>query len=304
VGRALDSVLVQTHADLEVVVVDDASTDGTFEAVASYDDTRIRRFRNALTLGNARNRSRAAQLATGEFIKYVDQDDWIAPECVAEHLRLFDRRPALGLCFSRRELCFEDESSHAAVQWRRRYSEPHRAFASLNEINEGSSLLDDYVNRGFGENWIGEPTSVMVRAACLRATGLFNRFLRQSLDIDLWLRLMAFSEVGFLDSALCTRWVGSTGETQPNVSERRAWLDRLWMLEGLTEIGEIRRRYPMLARMRRGAQESMLVSLASGRYRNRRLAAALSDSARYLAHATQRRFGTGASVYDVLEPSA
>ncbi len=303
VGRAIESVLAQTHEELEIVVVDDASTDGTFEAVAGYDDARIRAVRNQVNLGNARNRSRAAALARGEFIKYVDQDDWIAPECIAEHLRLFDRRPGLGLSFSRRELRFENASAEAAAGWRERYRDPHRAFALLDEINDGLSLLNDYMNRGFGENWVGEPTSVMIRKAALERTGLFNRFLRQAVDIDLWMRLMAFFEVGFLDAALCTRRVGSTAETGPNMLERRAWLDRLWMLEGLIEIPEIRSRYPMLGSMRRAAQKSMLVSLATGRYRNRSLAAALSDGERYLAHATRRRVGVRASVYDKLGPS-
>lgn len=302
VGKAIDSVLAQTHGDLEVVVIDDASTDGTFEAATSYGDVRIRASRNAVNLGNARNRSRAATLATGEYIKYVDQDDWIAPQCIAEHLRLFDGRPALGLTFSRRELCFEDEDT-AAADWHERYGEPQRAFGSLEEINDGLSLLDDWVNRGFGQNWVGEPTSVMVRKAALERTGLFNRFLRQAVDIDLWVRLMAFFEIGFLDAALCTRWIGRTGETGPNMLERRAWLDRLWMLEGLIEIPEFRARYPVLRSMRRAAQKSMLVSLATGRYRNRRLAGALSDGERYLAHATRRRVGISASVYDTLGPS-
>lgn len=297
VGRSIDSILAQTHEDLEVVVVDDCSTDGTFEVVAGYDDPRLHISRNRVNLGNARNRSRAATLAAGQFIKYVDQDDWIARDCIAEHLRLFDQRPALGLTFSRRELCFETEGA-AAAAWRRAYGQVHRAFGSLNEINDGSALLNDYMNRGFGQNWIGEPTAVMIRKACLRRTGIFNRFLRQAIDMDLWLRLMAFFDVGFLDAALCTRWVGTSSETGYNIAERRAWLDRLWTLDGLSEISEIWQRYPSLRNMRAAQRKSLLVSLATGRYRNRRLAGALVDAERYLAHTTRRRFGMRNSVYD------
>jgi glycosyltransferase involved in cell wall biosynthesis len=300
VRRAIDSALAQTYGELEVVVVDDASTDGTFEVAGGYRDPRVRLFRNDVNIGNARNRSRAAKLAEGEFVKYVDQDDWLAPDCVDEHLRLFDQRPALGFTFSRRELCLDDDRSPPALAWRQRYAELQRAFGALKEINDGSALLEEYLTRGFGENWIGEPTSVMIRKAGLHRTGLFNRFVRQAMDMDLWLRQMAFFEVGFVDAVLCTRRVADTSETVANMSERRGWLDRLWMLEGLAEIPEIWQRYPALRRMRRDSQKSMFSSFATGRYRNRRLTSALSEAERYLAHRTRRRFGMRGSVYDVL----
>jgi glycosyltransferase involved in cell wall biosynthesis len=302
IGRAIESVLAQTFEDFELLVLDDASSDGTVEVAAGYDDRRLRVIRNPVNLGNARNRSRAATLGLGEFIKYVDQDDLISPDCLAEHLRLLEQHPTIGFTFSRRELRFEGEAPVAAQAWRERYGEPQAAFGALGELNGGPMLLDAYVARGFGDNWIGEPTSVMIRTASLRRTGLFNRFVRQAVDMDLWLRLMAFYEVGFLDATLCTRWVTGTGETGPNMSARRGWLDRLWMLEGLSEIPEIWRRYPALAGMRRDAEKSMLVSLATGRYRNRSVAHALAEARRYVAHRTRRRLGSPASVYDVLGP--
>ena len=131
VGRAIDSVLAQTHEDLEVVVVDDRLDRRDLRGRRELRRPRIRISPQSaeprVTLAIARLRR---QLAAGEFIKYVDQDDWIARDCIAEHLRLFDHRPALGLTFSRRELCFETRVAAAAAVapsiW-----EPHRAFGSL-----------------------------------------------------------------------------------------------------------------------------------------------------------------------------
>jgi glycosyltransferase involved in cell wall biosynthesis len=289
-------VLSQTYDDFELLVVDDASSDHTCAVVERYPDPRVRLERNPRNLGNARNRSRAIQLARSELIKFVDQDDWLEPSCVEEHVRCMESNPTVGLTFSRRALALEDKPSAEAQEWaawHERLVPPE-----LNEFNRGSDLLDRLVEDGFHENWIGEPTSVMLRRSYLRHSGLFNRQLRLVLDRDLWTRVMAFCDVGYLDRELATRWVSSDSDTISVRATRRHWLDRLWLLQGFRELPALWERRPdELATTLHNELKSALVSTVTGRYRTTRLMDALRDLGHYGVHRVNPR----ASLFDWLD---
>ncbi len=79
VAQTIESVLGQTRDDWELVIVDDASTDGTVEVIRSYDDPRIHLVELTEWVGRARARNAAAGRATGEFLAVVDGDDVCEP---------------------------------------------------------------------------------------------------------------------------------------------------------------------------------------------------------------------------------
>lgn len=76
IGRCLESVLAQSLQDFEILVVDDGSSDKTGEVVKSYDDARVRYVRQK-NMGVARTRNKAVGLARGEFIAFMDNDDFV-----------------------------------------------------------------------------------------------------------------------------------------------------------------------------------------------------------------------------------
>ncbi|HUR12748.1 MAG TPA: glycosyltransferase family A protein [Flavitalea sp.] len=81
IGQAIESVLASTCRDFELIIVDDCSTDKTLAIAQSYakKDHRIQVHSNGKNLGDYPNRNRAATLATGKYLKYVDADDTIYP---------------------------------------------------------------------------------------------------------------------------------------------------------------------------------------------------------------------------------
>lgn len=93
VKRALQSVLGQTYGNLEVLIVDDASTDNTAEVVGVIADPRIRYLRQQKNGGAATSRNIGVQSANGEFVAYLDSDDTWEPEKVARQMAAMLQRP-------------------------------------------------------------------------------------------------------------------------------------------------------------------------------------------------------------------
>ena len=90
-GDAIESAISPTYRRVEILVVDDASGDDSVELAESFDDGRIRVVRNETRLGLATNWNRCIELARGEFIKFLFQDDLLHRDCVRELVGLMQR---------------------------------------------------------------------------------------------------------------------------------------------------------------------------------------------------------------------
>lgn len=90
---AIESVLRQTFADFELLLIDDASTDGSVACVRAYADPRIRLVVNERNGGQARALNQGLQLARGAYIARLDQDDVCLPERLQRQVAWLDRRP-------------------------------------------------------------------------------------------------------------------------------------------------------------------------------------------------------------------
>ena len=100
VRRAIESVLAQTAGDLELLVIDDCSTDGTPEVVAEYcTDPRVRLHRNTDNLGAAGARNRGIDLARGRYVAFQDSDDRWFPEKLALQLAALRDNPGVRACY-------------------------------------------------------------------------------------------------------------------------------------------------------------------------------------------------------------
>jgi glycosyltransferase involved in cell wall biosynthesis len=241
---ALDSALTQSYEPLEVVVVDDASTDGTARAIGAIDDPRLRLGVNPTRLGQNANRNRSVALARGELLKFLDDDDLLDPDCVARLVEPFVADERIGLAFCRRRVVIDGVSGEAGRSWLERHGEPHLGFSHLEAINDGRDLFEQSLSAGLHFNWIGEPCCVMVRRSHLRPSGAFGFHERQTLDWGLWLRVMSRSRVAFVDDELATYRRGADTESARNASSHRFWTDRLWLLEGLAADADIRTCFP------------------------------------------------------------
>jgi glycosyltransferase involved in cell wall biosynthesis len=239
-GDAIESVLGQTRRDFELLIVDNRSSDASLELAsdAGRRDGRVRVVENVETIGAVPNHNRCLELAKGDLVKFLHHDDLLRDDCLERMAAVFEENPSVGLVFSRREILLDDPADPAAQQWKREHEVLHAGFGRLDGVNDGRLLLRRYLPT-FGEpefaNWIGEPSAVMLRRSAVDRVGGFDERVRQSFDIELWVRLLASHDVGFVDDALVAFRHHGDSLTADIAAHRDDWLDRLWILEGLID---------------------------------------------------------------------
>lgn len=95
-GRTIQSILDQTHRDLEVVVADNASTDGSMNVVKNFNEERVKVHVNACNVGFAGNLDRSARMATGERMILLSSDDLMRPDALATYEALYAHLGSAG----------------------------------------------------------------------------------------------------------------------------------------------------------------------------------------------------------------
>lgn len=98
IRQAIDSIIIQTHANWELLIADDGSKDNTREIVDSYTDARIKTFHNEKNLGYLKTCNKLFALCAGDLITFQDADDWSTPDRLERQLAEFTSDPDLGIC--------------------------------------------------------------------------------------------------------------------------------------------------------------------------------------------------------------
>lgn len=173
----LDSVLRQTFEDWELIVCDDASTDGTEEVVRRYTalDSRIRYVRNERNLGMNPNIARAASLGTGTYLKILCADDFLAPRCLEVMHGLMEANPSIVLGTSA-EFLTDEDGTPERVQF---------LFGEPVSVVPGEVMLDRMAaGEGFGGN-----SSFFIRRSAYERVGGYDGATRYAGDYELASRL-------------------------------------------------------------------------------------------------------------------
>jgi glycosyltransferase involved in cell wall biosynthesis len=189
VRRAVESVLEQSVRDIELIVVDDGSTDGTPDIVASIRDPRIQLLRLA---ENRREhaRNKALALATGRYVAFQNSDDEWLPEKLARQLEVLESRPEVGVVFTEVAL-IDGGGNPVTASW------ANGLFCDGRQRRDASAWL----RMLFHGNCFCI-VSALVRHDLLRQAGEFRPSLVQLSDHDMWIRLAALSELDVIAEPL------------------------------------------------------------------------------------------------------
>jgi glycosyltransferase involved in cell wall biosynthesis len=97
IGQTIQSVLDQSFADFELIIIDDGSRDNSIEVIESYNDPRIRVLSNEQNLGAAATSKRAQALCRGKYFCSLDSDDYFDREKLARQIAYMQERPGVDV---------------------------------------------------------------------------------------------------------------------------------------------------------------------------------------------------------------
>ena len=207
--EAVDSVLAQGFEDMELIVVDDGSSDVTAEKIKQYGG-RVRLLRHSVNKGVSAARNKGILHARGKYIAFLDSDDlWVKGKLKIQ-VTFLDDNPHYPLCYT-------DEI------W----------------IRKGKRV-NPMLKHAKYSGWIFEkclplciisPSSVMIRRTLFSKVGLFDEALPVCEDYDFWLRISARFPIFFINRKLIIKRGG-----HPDQLSQRSWGNDRWRVIALEKL--------------------------------------------------------------------
>jgi len=203
--RAISSVLRQSHPCLEIIVVDDGSSDGTEELVSSYDRPEIRYIRHETNQGQNAARNTALRAARGELVAFLDSDDEWLPEFLEKCLCRFEVDPRVAHVYTR---------AWCEADGRRVVSKPFH-------------LEGDIYREALAQGYVSHMITLVTRRETALAVGLFDTSFNVCDDDDFCLRLAKNGSFGLIKEPLAVIHVDGGDQTTSNPEEYAAGFHRL-----------------------------------------------------------------------------
>jgi glycosyltransferase involved in cell wall biosynthesis len=203
---AIESALAQDYPNFQILISDDHSLDQTGAIALRFQSANS----NILyveheRLGLVENWNFCVQQclaaeAPPKYIKFLCQDDLLAPTCLAEMVAGMEQNQALGMSFSRRDLISENEI-RPDLAWLANLTD---FWDRLQPLQAGLDLLGDRNFLKCPDNKFGEPSNVLIRTEIFKQIGNFDPSFRQYCDLEMWIRICTYYQVAFIDQPLAS----------------------------------------------------------------------------------------------------
>lgn len=186
ISEAINSVLLQDFKDYELIISDNASTDNTKNIIDSYDDSRIKYFKNKHNIGFVNNLNLCIDLSNGEYIIFLCADDVWYPGILRKEVNVLDQNPRVVFVHTGFKHIGERSSKGRAAcnRWQK--------------IMSGTSFFREYF-KGLRPVCL---SSSMARIDFVRKIGGFIADFSNAADFAMWLRLALEGNVAYLKEVL------------------------------------------------------------------------------------------------------
>ena len=207
IKKTVESILNQTYRNIELIVVDDKSTDDTVEILESIEDTRLKIYKNEENLGMAGNWNRCLSLARGEFIKLICADDMIDANAIELEAKAMQENPMVNLVESDTRLVDITGKKTGAFK---RY--PKSGVVDGKKLAHTSLMIQDFY---------GAPVNNLIRRSALEKVGGFDPAFTYILDFDLWVRMSLSGDVYIIHRLLNSFRIRNDSNTGVLIGEKR-----------------------------------------------------------------------------------
>ena len=183
-SEAVESILNQTFRNFEFLIIDDGSTDTSFQILSTYaaQDERVRIVRNDENVGLTRSLNKGLELSNGEYIARMDSDDISLPERLSSQVDFLDKRQEIAVVGSGIQII--DENSTVVGS---RFPKNDNTFLKRNLILKNSAFAH---------------SSVMFRKDVVMKTGGYDNDFRYAQDYELWSRISENHSIGTIEKPL------------------------------------------------------------------------------------------------------
>lgn len=192
-GRAIKSVLAQSLPPVEILVVDDGSTDGTAKVAQTHNN--LLRYIYQKNAGVSAARNCGIQKASGEFMAFLDADDEWLPHYLESAMEVFQRYPFLKWFAA----AYEERSLEMRVVKR-------EVTSKIEHLIGARGYLDDY----FAASALGKvfwTGTFIIRKSVFDQVGLFDTNMQAGEDLDMWFRIaLCYPEIGYSTRVGAVYW--------------------------------------------------------------------------------------------------
>ena len=198
------SIMNQTYTNIEIVIVDDASTDGTMKILEklSKEDKRIKLSQNKKNLGITDNMNNGIHKCIGKYIAILDGDDWAYPYRIEEQVKLMEKDEEVVLCAGYMDICDENLNVKTTRTYPLKDKEIRRAMVKYDPISHPSSM------------W---------RKDALIKTDLYSKNFPICRDYDLIVRISKFGKYENIPKSLIKYRVRKDSETGKKIRQTQLY---------------------------------------------------------------------------------
>lgn len=193
VAEAIGSVLSQSCSDYRLIVVDDCSTDGTLDVVRGFADPRMQLIEGERNLGLIGNWNRALDLADGELVVLLHQDDVLGAGFMAGVVDFFDRHPEVGIVSAGGRPIDREGKVNSVI---RLLTSRYRTQSKTRILSPGAESVLHLVAYG------ATISGIVVRRAIYEELGKFDPAFPYSADEEMWTRIAQRYPLGLLPGTL------------------------------------------------------------------------------------------------------
>lgn len=222
IEKCIESCLAQSYRNIEIIVCDDCSSDSLINVLNPYlkKDCRITFYQNEKNLGLVGNWNKCMNYASGEYIKWLFQDDWMDVNAIEEFVEIANK--GYDFIVSKRNFILNELATDEDKMYYSKKVKTLENYFNQDEIGcyFPTSKMKDIVVSNIALNFIAEPSLIFFKRTLIKEVGLYDHLFHQICDLEYNMRLASKVGVYVLNKPLCHFAIHAQSTTNANVNNK------------------------------------------------------------------------------------
>jgi len=222
IRRAVESALAQDVPNLEILVVDNCSTDRTWDVLHTYSDSRLRLVRNESNIGLFGNFNCCLNLACGQYLRFLCSDDALTPGTLRKEIAVMDAHPHVALLSTRGQRI--DEVGRVLGPQADHFKEGiYPGFKAIYVIL--------WFQSHYAYNPLNYPSGILIRRDIGVQAGQFDTNMRMLGDVDFFLRILEYGDLAVLNTLGCNIVIHTKQESSYLIGDKSPMIELNALIE-------------------------------------------------------------------------